>query len=111
MKHFATEVNPITGAREDYYWDEQEQTLTQRTRYDVTDVLESNKAQQANSIDKRYGKEMLHHVAEIPMGVVLKWKKEHGVDLFSPDPDMKRKVRRLLNDPEYRYLRTNNKRL
>lgn len=111
MKHFRTEINPVTGNREDYYWDEQEQVITQRTREDVADILESNKRKQSDSIDARYGKQMLHHVAEIPMSIVLKWKREHGVDVFSSDPEQKRKVKRLLNDPEYRYLRSNNKRL
>jgi len=111
MYHFKTEINPVTGNREDYYWDEQTETITQRTRESVGDILEANKQQQSRAIDQRYGNEMMHHVADIPMSVVWKWKKDHGVDVFSSDPDQKRKVRRLLNDPEYRYLRSNRKRL
>lgn len=44
-------------------------------------------------------------VAEIPNVVVEQWMKE-GINIFSPDPDMQKKFRQKLNDPNYRYLRT-----
>ena len=110
MKHFKTEFNPFTGAREDYFWDD-DQGLTVRNRYDVTDILESNKRRAAKTIDKRYGKEMMHHVADIPLAVVMQFKQKHGVDIFSPDPAQKRKLLRLLDDPEYRYLKSTVRKL
>lgn len=106
MRHFKTEFNPYTGAREDYYWDDNSETLTVRNRHEVGDILEGNKRQQNASIDSRFGNEMLHHVADIPMAVVVKWKQELGVDVFSNDPWHKKRVRQLLNDPDYRYLKT-----
>lgn len=44
-------------------------------------------------------------VADIPNIVVEQWLKE-GINIFSPDPDMQKKFRKKLNDPEWRYLRT-----
>ena len=110
MKHFKTDYNPVTGAREDYYWDEMDQKLTIRNRHDVTDVIEGNKQQQNASLDSRYGNQMMHHVADIPMAVVMQWKKE-GLDIFRNDPETKRRLRRKLNDPDYRYLKTTVKKL
>lgn len=106
MLHFRTEVSPVTGAREDYYWDDMEKRLVCRKRHDVTDILEANKRDANATIDQRHGNGMMHHVADIPMSLVVKWKQELGVDVLSNDPEQKRKVRKLLNDPEYRYLRT-----
>ena len=47
----------------------------------------------------------MRKVAEIPLIVVEQWLKE-GINIFSPDPDMQKKFRQKLNDPNYRYLRT-----
>jgi len=111
MKHFKTEMNPVTGAREDYYWDDNEQKLTVRNRHEVGDILDGNKRDQARSVDHRFGGEMMHRMAEIPMAVVVQWKQKYGVDIFSSDPWHKKRVRQLLNDPEWRYLRTNTRKL
>jgi hypothetical protein len=54
---------------------------------------------------------MMHHVAEIPSGVIIKLQREHGLDLFSSDPAEMRKLRRILDDPEFRYLKTTVKKL
>lgn len=50
------------------------------------------------------GKEM-RLAASIPLSVIMKWRVEEGVDIFSNDPDQKRKARQLLNDHQYRMLR------
>lgn len=43
--------------------------------------------------------------ASIPLSIIMKWRVEEGVDVFSTDPDQKRRARRLLNDHQYRMLR------
>ena len=43
-------------------------------------------------------------VARIPLIIVAKWRHELGVDYFNPDHQDK--VDRLLNDPDWRWLRT-----
>ena len=111
MKHFKTDYNPVTGAREDYYWDDQAQQMTIRNRHDVTDIIESNKAQINDTIDTRYGKEMMHHVADIPLGVALNWKRTYGVDILENTPEAKKFIRKMLNDPDYRYLKRTVKKL
>lgn len=47
----------------------------------------------------------MRKVAEIPLIVVEQWLKE-GINIFSPDPDMQRRFRQKLNDPDWRHLRT-----
>lgn len=111
MQHFRTEINPVTGAREDFYWNAQEEKLVQRTRYDVTDVVEQNKRRANATVDgRKFGTgHMMHHVADIPLGVIMKIRKEHGIDVFNPNH--KKALLRLLDSPDYRYLKSTTARL
>ena len=44
------------------------------------------------------------YVASIPAAVQVKWLKEYGVNIWNKDHG--ERVKRLLNSPEWRYLRT-----
>jgi hypothetical protein len=46
----------------------------------------------------------MRKVASIPLIIIEKWKRELGVDVMNKDHMTK--VKQLLNDPQYRYLRT-----
>jgi hypothetical protein len=111
MKFSHSEINPVTGALERYYWDEQTETMTIRNTHDVTDIIEANKRRANASLDQRFGNEMMHSVAEIPLALVVKFKKDYNVDVFSDEPEHKLKLRKLLDSPDYRYLKTTTKRL
>ena len=57
-----------------------------------------------------------HHIADdfrlsarIPMTIYYEWKNKFGVDMF--DPNHKEGVKKLINSPEYRYLKTTNRRI
>jgi hypothetical protein len=72
---------------------------------DVEPLLELNK-KELNG-DSMYGPQNnsgMRKVASIPLVVIEKWKRELGVDVFNKDHMPK--VKQLLNDPEYRWLRT-----
>ena len=77
---------------------------------DVEPILEANKAAQNHnagwSEDKTF-----RRVASIPIGVQFEWLTKYGVDCYSQDPEMKRKVFALLDSNEYMYLRTAHFRL
>ena len=75
-------------------------------RHDAGPVLEANKAKQAAGRDFYASDPDMWKVAEIPIGVQYKWLIEHGVDVLNRDHWPA--VRRLLNDPEWRYLKTAN---
>ena len=47
--------------------------------------------------------------ARNPMTVVYEWKRLFGVDLFNKD--QKEAVKKLINSPDYRYLKTTNRRI
>lgn len=92
-----TEV--IGDITKEYYFDEQGNMIV-NTKQDVSEILKNNKEIQDSGAWK--GKDM-HHVASIPMTVVLEWKKL-GVDVYKKSDWPK--VKRLLNDPDWRHVRT-----
>jgi hypothetical protein len=75
---------------------------------DVTDILEANKDAQT------YGNHYKHktsegewwHAATIPNGVGIKILRDHGINIYSDDPDHTKAFFKLLNSNEYRWLRT-----
>jgi hypothetical protein len=62
-------------------------------------VIEENKRAETHKIDKD-----LWHVGHIPASVGLEWLMKEGVDIWSPDPEMKRRVLRKLMCSDYRHL-------
>lgn len=72
---------------------------------DVEALLKQNRAEYNDADMKRRGmeNEMLK-VASVPLTVLMEWKTKHGVDAWNKDHT--KKIMKLLNDPEYRYLRT-----
>lgn len=111
MEKIRTEINPENGALETYYWDAANEQVTIKTTWQVGDILRDNKKLANNTLDTKFGKGMMHHVAEIPLGVVHKLLKEHNLDIFDNSPETQRRLRRLLEDPEYQYLKTTVKKL
>ena len=89
------------------YHAETDTTVIHREQ-DVSTILEINKALQNNEQITRDGiKEGWWQYAKIPMIVIEKWLNDHGVDVFNKDHQ--KAVFRLLNQPEYRYLKTTTK--
>lgn len=88
---------------------EQGKVVVKRTQ-DTTAILEANAAQRAEAPSwNPYGSsrrdQSLKLVARIPNIVAEQWMRE-GVNVFSNDPEQKRKVAQKLNSNEYAYLRT-----
>jgi len=80
---------------------------------DVAPVLEANKAARnqgnggakgLNEVAQRGIKNNWWHAASVPNSVILKWKKELGVDIYNKDHLPA--VKKLLNDRDWAYLRT-----
>jgi hypothetical protein len=71
---------------------------------DSEPILDENKAK-ANAGRDYYARDPdLWRVASIPVVVQYKWLVEKGVDVMNPEHWPA--VKRLLNDPEWRYLKT-----
>ena len=62
-------------------------------------VIEENKRAETHKVDKD-----MWHVGHIPASVGRKWLVEEGLDMWSQDPDMRRRLMRKLMDSDYRFL-------
>lgn len=97
------DFDSLTGVATYHHYDHHtKQTIIEEVQ-DVSPFIERNKQAQIN--DTKQGiKENWWHVASIPIGVQYQWMKEHGVNIW--DKNHKKAMFKLLNDPDYRYLKT-----
>lgn len=97
--------DPVTGLETWHSHDSLTDETTISYTADSTPILEKNK-RMANNAD--YGKsgikEEFWHYATIPVAVQMDWLINKGVDIYNKDHN--KKVSALLNDPDYRYLKT-----
>lgn len=97
--------DPITGEAVWYEYNSVDDSAVITHEQDVDTILQSN-ILSANDNDKTKSgiKRDWWKYASIPNIVWLKWKQEKGIDIF--DKNSTRDMFRLLNDPEYRHLKT-----
>lgn len=91
------DVDPLTGSREFFHYDEKNDTYAIETEQNVDALVESNKRLHNDAPEHWKGE--MHRVASIPMNVYWDLKMRGILD------DEKR-LRAWLNDPANRYFRT-----
>lgn len=93
----------ITGTKTYHHYDHDTQITRIETVQNVEPILNHNKELAKTDCEKMGIKNDWWFVGTIPNGVIAKWLNE-GIDFYNKDhwPAVKRK----LNDPEWRYLRT-----
>lgn len=101
QSHF---LDKYTGISEEFLYDELEDKLTVVRTQDAEPYLEDNKAQ-ALEADNNWKGDM-HKVATIPNLILEKWFKEEGINVFRNNKEDQRLLRKKLNDPDNRFLRT-----
>tara|TARA_R100001460_G_scaffold22884_4_gene46482 strand:+ start:286 stop:585 length:300 start_codon:yes stop_codon:yes gene_type:complete len=87
-----------------FHWHEPTKEMAIEHVENLQPLIDSNKKLQQED----------HHIsdefrlsARIPMTVYYEWKNKFGVDMFNPNH--KDGVRKLINSPEYRYLKTTSR--
>lgn len=105
-----------TGVTTWFSYDDATDTSYIEEVQDVEPYLEAMKSLQndavsgrLNDYERRGIKNDWMHAASIPIGVQYKWLRELGVNLHNKDHWPA--VRKLLNSPDWRYLRTGNARI
>jgi hypothetical protein len=87
-----------------HYWlEDGEGNWAQETVQQPAGLIDLNRAAQ-NHCDPYNAARDVRMVARIPLVVIAKWRNELGVDYWNPDHQAK--VDALLNDPDWRWLRT-----
>ena len=99
--------DPLTGLKTYHEYDHTEKKTTISYEHDdVSPVLGWAHDLATSGLEKpnmRMRNKQMRHVACVPEGIILKWRTE-GIDLYNKDHWPM--VRKKLNDPEYKYLRT-----
>lgn len=113
------DYDPLTGAQTWFHSDGQDgKHFFIEDIQDCTGIIEGNKAIQTlhdggamgmNQVFKDGVKKGWVHAARIPNVIATKWMKEKGVNIFNKDHWPA--VKKLLNDPEWQYLRVGTGRL
>lgn len=102
------DYDPYTGMTTYFDYDHASDTTLVSREQDVSGILDANKElQKSDAITASGIKNSWWHYATIPNIVIEKWRNEYGVNIF--DKNHEKKVYSLLNQPEYRYLKTTNK--
>jgi hypothetical protein len=102
------DYDPETAITTWFDYDPSTDETTIAREQDVSTILDINKVIQNDDQISRDGiKSGWWHYAQIPNIVIERWITEHGVDLYNKDHQ--KAVFRLLNQPEYRYLKTTTK--
>ena len=96
------DFDPDSGLKTMFRYNEADDSFSLTYSQDVDPVLDANKADQTEGFDKS---SELWHAARIPVGIQYEWMCKHGVNMWNPAH--KDGVKRLLNDPDYRWLRVN----
>ena len=89
-----------------FHWHEPTKEMAIEHIENIQPLIDSNKKLQQ---EDHHIKDEFRLSARIPMTVYYEWKNKYGVDLFNPDH--KEGVRKLINSPDYRYLKTTNRRI
>ena len=105
------DYDPSTGVTTYFDYIPETDTTVVHREQDVSAILDANKAiANDESIWKKGVKNDWAHYAQIPNIVLEKWLNEHGVDAWKKENWEKNgPVWKLLNSPEYRYLKTTTK--
>jgi hypothetical protein len=103
------DYDPLSGITRYFdYIPETDTSVVYSEQEGVNLILDANKALQNDDQLTRDGiKKGWWHYAQIPNIIIEKWLNEHGVDIYNKDHE--KKVYSLLNQPEYRYLKTTTK--
>ena len=97
----------LTGLETIHHFDEATGETHIEHRQDITGVIDRNKYLHNTSHQKDGIKESWMHAAVIPEIVQIQWRKEYGIKNICDD-EYWPKIKRLLNSPEYKYLKTGN---
>lgn len=102
--------DPLTGVTEIFHYDWQTGDAHIETLQDTGPIIEKNKALQNNEAYSADGiKKEMWHFASIPIVIQLMWLKEYGAANDPLKQGNEKLLFRLLNSPEWRYLKTTTK--
>ncbi len=103
MDKIDTEIE--NGIQTDLFYDAETDRMVVNRTQDVESILEANKRKYNDFGDRHLHRgETFHHAASIPNIVIERWIKEYGTNPL--DKGNEALLKRILNDPDNKFLRT-----
>ena len=104
------DYDPFTGVTQYFHHDYASNTSYIETVQDVEPILEvTNDLRNDDEYTRRGIKDEMWHFASIPIVVQERWLSEYGMENWPMKPGNEKLLFKLLNSPDYRYLKTTNK--
>ena len=104
------DYDPETGVTEYFHYHADTDTTVVETVQDVEPILDKNKGLTNDDDYTKMGiKKEMWHYASVPLVVQMRWLNEYGLENWPMHPHNKDLLFRLLNSPEWRYLKTTGK--
>jgi len=94
---------PETGVTEWFVDSDDGKSFSIVTEQDAQPHIEMNKKLQGMGREYYAQDNDMWRVASIPIGIVMKWLVEDGIDVYNPEHSAA--VTKKLNDPEWKYLK------
>ena len=102
------DYDPLTGMTTSFDYNYETDTTFIHREQDVGVILDANHAIRNDADISRQGiKNNWWHYCQVPNIVIEKWLNEYGVDFYNKDHE--KAWLQLINQPEYRYLKTTTK--
>lgn len=102
--------DPDTGVTEYFHFDSLTGDVHIETVQDVSGILDDNLARRNDEDYTKQGIENeMWHYARVPVVVQMRWLSEYGSKNWPMRPGNEKLLFRLLNSPEWSYLKTTNK--
>ena len=99
------DYDPVFDMTDYYHYDHSSDKYTIETVQDVQPIIDFNKRQWNDGDGYTPSREM-KKIATIPLNIVQLWKEKYGIDIYNKNHAAG--IKRLLNDPDWRYLRTSS---
>jgi hypothetical protein len=100
----------FTGVTEYFHHDDSTNTSYVETVQDVDTILDvTNDLRNDDEYTKKGIKDEMWHFASIPIVVQMRWLSEYGMENWPMKPGNEKLLFRLLNSPEWKYLKATNK--
>ena len=100
------DIDPLTGSKSIFEYDGSDGTFRVHEITDVSPTIEQNKLSQNDGTGGWNDDKSFRHVARIPPAIVEMWRLIYGVDVMNRDHWPA--VKRLLNDPDWKNIRSAN---
>ncbi len=94
--------DPMTGVTTTY--EDTPEGFNLHYSQDCMPIIEMNKIKCSMGREYYAKDQEMWRVASIPVVVQMQWLTQYGVDIYNKDHT--EKIKKLLNDPEWRYLKT-----